>query len=203
MRAWVVRGICLAVVHAATQTVLAAVQVRAPESASVLDPVGLGLVAVVALLWGVADGWRRLPDRGMAWFLAGLVAGPLAGLLGVLARSLFVDQTGLEALGAALTGGAAFTALLVMVPGALGGAIGQLLRTSASTDAEAEENDLDDDTPDRRGEHNQGEHDPGDLERNDLNRDEAAGVGRVARGSHARGRLGRQLRSDARSGPLA
>ena len=75
---------------------------------------------------GETVGLFQLEGRGMVWFAAGLVAGPLAGLASVVGRSL-VDQTGLESLGPALTGGAAFTALLVMATAAIGMGIGNVL----------------------------------------------------------------------------
>ncbi|QFZ22091.1 B-4DMT family transporter [Saccharothrix syringae] len=123
MRAWLVRGLWLGLLHGAVQTGTAAVGVNSPEAGTAVRYIALALVVVVGLLWGALDAWRGLAGAGLVWFLAGLVAGPSAGVVGVLGRSL-VDQTGLEALGPALTGGAAFTALLVMVSAGLGVVLG-------------------------------------------------------------------------------
>lgn len=123
MRAWLVRGCWLGLFHGGVQTGTSAVAVHSPGAASAVRYIALGLVVVVGVLWGALDAWRGLAGAGMLWFLAGLVAGPVAGVVGVAGRSL-VDQTGLEALGPALTGGAAFTALLVMVASGVGVAVG-------------------------------------------------------------------------------
>ncbi|KOX16866.1 hypothetical protein ADK67_39280 [Saccharothrix sp. NRRL B-16348] len=121
-----VRGFWLGLFHGGVQTGTSAVSVHSPEAASSTRYIAIGLVVVIGLLWGALDAWRGLDGRGMVWFAAALVAGPLAGIAGVVGRSL-VDQTGLEALGPALTGGAAFTALLVMTTAAVGMAIGNAL----------------------------------------------------------------------------
>lgn len=126
MRAWLVRGFWVGVFHGGVQTGTSAVSVHSPEAASSVRYIAFGLVVVVGVLWGALDAWRQLEGRGMVWFFAALVAGPLAGVVGVVGRSL-VDQTGLEALGPALTGGAAFTALLVMATAAVGMGLGNAL----------------------------------------------------------------------------
>jgi hypothetical protein len=129
MRPWLVRGLVTGVIYAAAETMLAAVQVDHPNSGSVLDPIVLAVLVGVSGTWGGVDGWLRRPRRGMQWFYAGLVGGVLAGLLSVLARAVFVDQTGIWALGPALTGDAAFIALLIMVPAGLGIAVGGRLES--------------------------------------------------------------------------
>lgn len=128
MRPWLLRGCVMAVVYAAAETVLAKVQVSHPDGGSVLDPVLLALLVGVSALWAGVDGWQRRPRRGMHWFYAGLVGGLLAGVLSVVGRAAFVDQTGVWALGTALTGDAAFIALLIMLPAGLGIAVGGRLR---------------------------------------------------------------------------
>jgi hypothetical protein len=124
MRPWLTRGCVMAVLYAAAETLLAAVQVNHPTSGSVLDPIVLAVLVGVSGLWAGVDGWHRKPRRGMNWFYGGLIGGVLAGLLSVIAKALFVDQTGVWALGPALTGDAAFIALLIMVPAGLGIAVG-------------------------------------------------------------------------------
>jgi MFS family permease len=116
----------MGLLHGAVQTGVAAVAVRSPEASSV-GPIAIGLLIAAAVIWGAVDTLRDLPSRGMQWFIASLVAGPFAGALGVIGSALLVDQTGQEALWVALTGGAAFTALLVLAPAGLGMLLGGFL----------------------------------------------------------------------------
>ncbi|XVV01483.1 B-4DMT family transporter [Actinosynnema sp. CA-248983] len=127
MRRWLPRGLWMGLLHGGVQVGTDAVAVHSPGAASSLRYIALGLVVVAGVLWGALDGWRQLAGPGMVWFFAALVAGPVAGVAGVLGKSLVVDQTGLESLGAALTGGAAFTALLVMASAGIGLALGNAL----------------------------------------------------------------------------
>jgi hypothetical protein len=126
MRPWFVRALWMGLLHGAVQTGVAAVAVRSPEASSV-GPIAIGLLIAAAVLWGAVDTLRELPSRGMQWFIAALIAGPFAGALGVIGSALLVDQTGQEALWVALTGGAAFTALLVLAPAGLGMLLGGFL----------------------------------------------------------------------------
>ncbi|MFC3896737.1 B-4DMT family transporter [Lentzea rhizosphaerae] len=126
MRPWFVRALWMGLLHGAVQTGVAAVAVRSPEATSV-GPIAIGLLIAAALIWGAVDTLRDLPSRGMQWFIAALIAGPFAGALGVIGSALLVDQTGQEALWVALTGGAAFTALLVLAPAGLGMLLGGFL----------------------------------------------------------------------------
>ncbi|PRY28678.1 B-4DMT family transporter [Umezawaea tangerina] len=127
MGAWLIRGVWMGLLHGAVQAGVVAVNVRSPEASSSVRVIAFGLVVVVALLWGALDAWRGMDGRGLCWFFAALVAGPLAGVLGVLGTGLLVDQTGTESLWPALTGGAAFTALVVLVSAAIGMGVGNLL----------------------------------------------------------------------------
>ena len=126
MRPWFVRALWMGLLHGAVQTGVAAVAVRSPEASSV-GPIAIGLLIAAAVIWGAVDTLRELPSRGMQWFIAALIAGPFAGALGVIGSALLVDQTGQEALWVALTGGAAFTALLVLAPAGLGMLLGGFL----------------------------------------------------------------------------
>ena len=126
MRPWFVRALWMGLLHGAVQTGVAAVAVRSPEASSV-GPIAIGLLIAAAVIWGAVDTLRELPARGMQWFIAALIAGPFAGALGVIGSALLVDQTGQEALWVALTGGAAFTALLVLAPAGLGMLLGGFL----------------------------------------------------------------------------
>jgi len=138
MRTWLLRGAALAVVHAAAETVRADFGVHHPTSRTLFEAIMLGVLVGVAAVWGALDRWRGLEDAGRAWLIASLVAGWGAAVLGVIGKSIFVDQTGVAELGGALTGGAAFTALLVLVPAAIGLLAGRWIRTSRGED-DAEE----------------------------------------------------------------
>ncbi|HEX7303641.1 B-4DMT family transporter [Lentzea sp.] len=131
MRPWFVRALWMGLLHGAVQTGVSAVAVRSPEASSV-RPIAVALLVAAAVIWGAVDTMRDLEGRGMQWFIAALIAGPFAGALGVVGSSLLVDQTGQEALWVALTGGAAFTALLVLVPAGLGMLLGGFLARKAS-----------------------------------------------------------------------
>ncbi|MGO1048749.1 B-4DMT family transporter [Crossiella sp. CA198] len=131
MRSWVWRGLVLAVLHAAAQTAVAAIRVHNPPATTLTQTLTLGFLVALVLAWGTVDG-RRRPACAMTWFYTGLLAGPIAGLLGVLAQSALVDATGLESLGTAMTGGAAFTALLIAGPALLGTLLGRRPQTPAA-----------------------------------------------------------------------
>ncbi|HEX4225002.1 MAG TPA: B-4DMT family transporter [Pseudonocardiaceae bacterium] len=133
MQRWLVRGLVMAVVNGAAQTVLGAIEAGHPTSGGVAAPITVAILAGVALCWGAVDGWLGKPGRGMVWFYASLIGGLVAGVLGVIGKAAFVDATGISALAGALTGGAAFTALLILIPAAVGLAVGgsKLLRSPA------------------------------------------------------------------------
>ncbi|MGH3517142.1 MAG: B-4DMT family transporter [Haloechinothrix sp.] len=120
MPPWLIRGLTLAVVHAAGHVALAKIGVFRATETTVVTAVVFALLLGMALTWGAIDGWLRRPDQGKTWVIAALIAGPVAGALNVLGRALLVDQTGASELGVQLTSGAAFTALLVLVPAGLG-----------------------------------------------------------------------------------
>ncbi|MBB5889594.1 B-4DMT family transporter [Kutzneria kofuensis] len=135
MRAWLLRGLVLAVVHAAVQTGEAWVRAGDPTAVGWLRPTALGLLVGVAVLWSGIDGWLGREGRGMVWFFSALVAGPVGGVLGVIGQGVFVDDTGAEALPVAITGGAAFIALLVLVPAGVGLLIGRLVTATRAADS--------------------------------------------------------------------
>ncbi|CRK58072.1 hypothetical protein [Alloactinosynnema sp. L-07] len=117
----------LAVVHGVAAVFVAALKAEQPTGRTVVEAIVLGVLVGIAATWAAIDGWRGVADRGRAWVIAALIAGWGAAVLGVIGRSVFVDQTGVSALGQALTGGAAFTALLVLVPAGLGLVVGPRL----------------------------------------------------------------------------
>jgi len=144
MRTWLLRGAALAVVHAVAETARADFGVHHPTSRTLFEALMLGVLVGVAAVWGAVDRWRGLPDAGRTWLIASLVAGWGAAVLGVIGKSIFVDQTGVADLGGALTGGAAFTALLVLVPAAIGLLAGRWIRASR-TESHIEEDEEEED----------------------------------------------------------
>jgi hypothetical protein len=124
MHPWVIRGLTMAFLHAAASTAVAKVEVFRPTGTTVIQAVALAVLVGAAVLWSATDAWLRRADTGRTWFIAALVAGPVSGLFYVIGRAVFVDRTGVGELWPALTGGAAFTALLVLVPAGLGLVVG-------------------------------------------------------------------------------
>jgi hypothetical protein len=147
---WLLRGAVLAVVHAAAETVRADFAVTHPTSSTVFEAIMLGVLVGIAAVWGAVDTWRDVPERGRVWLIACLIAGWGAAILGVIGKSIFVDQTGVADLGGALTGGAAFTALLVLVPACIGFLAGRWIRASSARPSPAPDEE-DEDEPQRGG----------------------------------------------------
>jgi hypothetical protein len=136
VRTWLLRGAVLAVVHAVAETARAGFGVHHPTSRTLFEAIMLGVLVAVAAVWGALDTWRDVPDRGKVWLIACLIAGWGAAVLGIIGKSIFVDQTGVADLGGALTGGAAFTALLVLVPACIGLLAGRWIRPPGRTRAD-------------------------------------------------------------------
>jgi hypothetical protein len=134
---WLIRGGVLAVVHGVAQTIMAGYEVDHPTSKGTLAAIVLGGLVAIAAVWGVVDTWRGVERREIVWLLAALVAGWGAGILGTIGKSVFVDQTGTSELGSALTGGAAFTALLVVVPAGIGMLVGRWIEPPSRRKATA------------------------------------------------------------------
>lgn len=110
----------MAVLHAIADTALAKATVYHPTGLLTTKIVVIALLVGAAALWGALDSWLDHADSGRTWVIASLFAGLASGVLYVIGRGIFVDQSGTGELGPALTGGAAFTALLVLVPAGLG-----------------------------------------------------------------------------------
>lgn len=127
MPGWLTRGLVLAVLHAAGAVFLAKMATDQSGDRSVLTSVVIALLIGVALMWGSVDGWRRSENPMLTWLIAGVLAGPLGGVLNVIGRGLLVDQTGVSDLWPQVTTGAAFTALLVIVPAGVGLLVGSRL----------------------------------------------------------------------------
>lgn len=133
MQTWVVRGVVLAVVHAVAAVVVAWLKASEPTGQTLVEALVLGVLVGVAATWAAVDAWRGLVDRGRAWVIASLIAGWGSAVLTIIGRAVLVDQTGASSLGQALTGGAAFTALLVLVPAGLGLVVGTKLERPSPT----------------------------------------------------------------------
>lgn len=130
---WLLRAVVLVPVHAGTSVGVGLLAAANPEQGSWMRLVALGLLVGVALVWGAWDGAheaRAADDLSARWLKAGLAAGPVAAVAAWLVRALAVDATGLESLWGQLTGGASFTALLVLVPAVVGVALGRWLVAS-------------------------------------------------------------------------
>ena len=142
----------MALVHAVAETVRADFGVHHPTSRTLFEALTLGVLVGVAAVWGAVDRWRDVEDAGRAWLIASLVAGWGSAVLGVIGKSVFVDQTGVADLGGALTGGAAFTALLTLIPAAAGLMAGRWISSSRpAEDEEIDEEDEEADEPQRGG----------------------------------------------------
>jgi hypothetical protein len=139
MSAWVIRGLVMAVLHGVALTLLAKYAVYHPTDQALPVSSALAVLVGAAALWSALDAWRGLPDRGRVWFISALIAGPVAGILYVIGRAVFVDQTGVSELGGALTGGAAFSALLVLIPAGLGLFVGGRIGRSPEPESESGE----------------------------------------------------------------
>ena len=136
MSAWVIRGLGMAVLHGVALTLVAKYAVYHPTDQTLVTSLALAVLVGAAALWSALDAWRDVPDRGRAWFIAALVAGVVSGILYVIGRAVFVDQTGVSELSGALTGGAAFSALLVLIPAGLGLLVGGRIGRSKPADSE-------------------------------------------------------------------
>ncbi|WP_409492607.1 B-4DMT family transporter [Amycolatopsis sp. cmx-11-12] len=130
----------MALLHGAAVTVLAKYEVFNPTDKTLVTSLALAVLVGAAAGWSAVDAWQDKPERGKNWFIAALIAGPVSGVLYVIGRAVFVDQTGASELGGALTGGAAFSALLVLIPAGLGLFVGGLIgkKTPAEDDDEEE-----------------------------------------------------------------
>ncbi len=133
MRDWMLRGL----VFAGAMVILRLVQgalINAWQTQSGLISIVLLLLFIIGVaVWGVRDGradatTNRDPDRrqdlAMTWLLAGLVAGIVSGALAWLI-AIFYTAIYTGGLLNELTTFAAFTALIVFLPGIIGVTIGR------------------------------------------------------------------------------
>ncbi|WP_156296884.1 B-4DMT family transporter [Mycobacterium paragordonae] len=133
MRNWVLRGLLFAAAMVVVRLIQGALINAWQTQAALIRVVLLLLLVIGVVAWGVLDGRadaRANPDpdcRGdlaMTWLLAGLVAGVLSGavawLIAMPYKALYTGGLINE-----ITTFAAFTALLVFLPGIIGVAVGR------------------------------------------------------------------------------
>ncbi len=126
-------------VHVLTRVILGMMITAAPLQGVLSRYVAFGLVLIIALVWSGLDGVvdaRRHPvveDRAdliMRWIITGLITGVAAGFICFLLERIGLDGLGSQGLLFDLTSGAAGTALMVIVPAAIGIAIGRWIGKS-------------------------------------------------------------------------
>lgn len=135
MSKWLVRGLVFAALMVIVRLLQGAMINAWETKAALISAVLVAIYAVIALIWGYADGRAdarhnpdpdRRDDLAMTWLLAGLFAGVVSGavawLIGLFYKNLYVEGLINE-----LTTFAAFTALLVFLLAILGVALGHWL----------------------------------------------------------------------------
>jgi hypothetical protein len=133
MRNWMLRGLVFAAAMVVVRLVQGALINAWQTQAGLISVVLLLLFIIAVVLWGLRDGRAdarasadpdRRQDLAMVWLLAGLVAGIVSGAVSWLIALFY---TGLYTGGLLneVTTFAAFTALLVFVPGIIGVAVGR------------------------------------------------------------------------------
>jgi hypothetical protein len=133
MRNWILRGLVLAAAMVVVRLIQGALINAWQTQAALISVVLLLLFVIGVILWGTVDGRAdaranpdpdRRGDLAMTWLLAGLVAGVLSGavawLIAIPYKALYTGGLINE-----VTTFAAFTALLVFLPGIIGVAVGR------------------------------------------------------------------------------
>ncbi|MGB2919952.1 MAG: B-4DMT family transporter [Mycobacterium sp.] len=135
MSKWLLRGLVFAALMVIVRLLQGAMINAWETKAGLISLTLVVLFAVVALIWGYADGRSdaranpdpdRRPDLAMTWLLGGLFAGVVSGavawFIGVFYQNLYVEGLINE-----VTTFAAFTALLVFICAIIGVALGHWL----------------------------------------------------------------------------
>lgn len=133
MRNWILRGLVFAAAMVVVRLIQGALINAWQTQAGLISIVLLLLFVIGVVVWGVLDGRAdakaqpdpdRRQDLAMTWLLAGLLAGILSGAVAWL---IALAYTGLYTGGLIneVTTFAAFTALLVFLPGIIGVAVGR------------------------------------------------------------------------------
>src|ERR1700683_545368 len=133
MRAWMLRGLVFGALMVVVRLIQGTIINAWPTKAGLASLVLLTLFILGVVGWGVLDGRAgavakpdpdRRQDLAMTWLLAGLVAGVLSGavswLIALVYKGLYTGGLINE-----LTTFAAFTALVVFLPGITGVAVGR------------------------------------------------------------------------------
>jgi MFS family permease len=133
MRNWLLRGLVFAAAMVVVRLVQGTLINAWQTQAGLISIVLLLLFVILVVTWGVLDGRAdakaqadpdRRKDMAMVWLLAGLVAGIISGavswVISLFYKSLYTGSVINE-----LTTFAAFTALLVFIPGIIGVAFGR------------------------------------------------------------------------------
>ncbi|OBG36640.1 B-4DMT family transporter [Mycobacterium sp. E3198] len=133
MRNWMLRGLVFAAAMVVLRLLQGALINAWQTQAGLISIVLLILFVIGVVIWGVLDGRAdataqpdpdRRQDLAMTWLLAGLLAGILSGAVSWLI-ALFYQGLYTGGLINEVTTFAAFTALLVFVPGIIGVAVGR------------------------------------------------------------------------------
>jgi hypothetical protein len=133
MRNWILRGLVFAAAMVVVRLIQGALINAWQTQAGLISIVLLLLFVIGVVVWGVLDGRAdakaqpdpdRRQDLAMTWLLAGLLAGVLSGavawLIAIPYKALYTGGLINE-----VTTFAAFTALLVFLPGIVGVAVGR------------------------------------------------------------------------------
>ncbi|WP_067845764.1 B-4DMT family transporter [Nocardia lijiangensis] len=136
MIAWVVRAVLLGALVVALRTVLGFAMVQWPTQGSWMRMLGLLVLVVVIVAWGVLDGRKDRaahpdPERGsdltIRWLKAGVAGGLGSGAVSWALDFLPRFDLGDNGLLFELTAGASFIVLLIFIPGLIGVGIGRML----------------------------------------------------------------------------
>ncbi len=185
MATWIVRGLLFAAGMVVLRLFQGALINAFQEMAGVISVVLVLLFMIVVIVWGLLDGRAdarenpdpdRRADLAMTWLLTGLVAGVVGGavawLVSLLYRGLYVGALINE-----ITTFAAFTALLVFLPGMGAVALGRYLidrkEAYAPRDSDGDEDRADTDVFDAVRGDSDAEH-PGSGRERDQGRTETA-----------------------------
>lgn len=123
----------MVLVQVTARTAVSYAAVSWPTHGPLQRNTGLVVVLAVVLLWSGIDALREdlhddHEDLTVRWLKAGVLAGPVAGLLGWAVQALFIDAVGTSQLAGNIIGGGAFTALLIVVPALFGVMFGHFVR---------------------------------------------------------------------------
>ncbi|MDN5760372.1 MAG: B-4DMT family transporter [Tomitella sp.] len=147
MFSWGLRSIVMTVVHVVGRVVVGMAVTTAPLHGSAARYTGVAIVLLIALGWAGLDGVvdaRRHPlvedrvDLIGRWIAVGVITGLVAGAICHILESAGVNGLGANSWLFDLTSGAAGTALLIILPAAIGIGLGRWIgKTGPDPDDEA------------------------------------------------------------------